>query len=266
MVWDSGLAIYNLVTWNLPANAVVPQGCAGALGVWPEYVPPQEGDSRCSCPALNAMANHGILPHSGRGISFKDLSATIRQTYNFAPSFCLFVPNYAANMLCRNYWTDTFDLSDLDVHNCIEHDGSLTREDSVDQPDQGKPVRHLVEELLASGTGPNGDLTPADLSRISGKRRMESKRRNGQFSLTTFHKFFGSSNSSTMLTILGGRVKDLRPFLLEERIPDGWQPRIRHRMGLTMAEFNSTALRVEFGITEEVYGDTSNAAQKKKTL
>lgn len=69
----------------------------------------------------------GILPHNGRGITFKEMSTTVRQTYNFAPSFCFFVPKFAADMLCRDYWDDKFDLSDLDVHNCIEHDGSLTR-------------------------------------------------------------------------------------------------------------------------------------------
>ena len=58
-VWDGGLAIFNLVAPNLPANAVVPENWPGARGVWPQYVPPGEGDSRCSCPALNAMANHG---------------------------------------------------------------------------------------------------------------------------------------------------------------------------------------------------------------
>ena len=43
-------------------------------------------------------------------------------------------------------------------------------------------------------------------------------------------------------------MNDLRPFLLEERLPDGWQPRIRHPMGLTIMEFNKTVLGVEFGI------------------
>ncbi|GJE93470.1 chloroperoxidase-like protein [Phanerochaete sordida] len=264
ILWDNGLALYNLLTWDLPANAVVPKGCLGAGGVWPPYAPSTEGDSRCSCPALNAMANHGILPRSGRGITFRELNAKIRETYNFAPSFCFFVPNYAANMLCRDYWNDTFDLSDLDAHNCIEHDASLTREDCVDAKDQAKPSERLIEELLASGTGPHGDLTHADLSRMSGKRRTESKLKNGQFSLTTFHKIFGSSNSSTMLTVFGGKIKDLRPILLEERIPDGWQSRVRHRMGLTMAEFNKSALRVELGIREEVWGYPSSAQQKKK--
>ena len=52
----------------------------------------------------------------------------MRETYNFAPTFCFFVPNYAANMLNRSYWKDSFDLADLDAHNCIEHDASLIRE------------------------------------------------------------------------------------------------------------------------------------------
>ncbi|KAI0089396.1 chloroperoxidase-like protein [Irpex rosettiformis] len=252
MLWDTSLAVINLLAPNRPANRVVPAGHPGFNGEWPEYVPPKEGDSRCSCPALNAMANHGILPHSGRNITFKELNATIRTTYNFSPSFCYFVPNYAAQMLSRDYSTDTFDLSDLDVHNGIEHDASLTREDVAFQPDQGKPSPRLVKELLECGTGPNGDLTPADLSRISGKRRTESRVGNGQFSLSTFHKLFGSSNSSTLLTIFGGRKDDLIPFLTEERIPDGWQSRIRHPFGLTLTEFNSTVLPVEFGIKEEL--------------
>jgi hypothetical protein len=59
-------------------------------------------------------------------------------------------------------------------------------------------------------------------------------------------------SASTLLTLFGGRVDDLTPFLLEERIPDGWEPRVRSRFGLTIATFNRTVLRVEFGIKEEV--------------
>ena len=69
----------------------------------------------------------GILPHDGKNIKFTELTEKIRATYNFAPSFCFFVPNFAANMLKRNYRKDTFDLADLDLHNGIEHDASLTR-------------------------------------------------------------------------------------------------------------------------------------------
>ena len=66
-------------------------------------------------------------------------------------------------------------------------------EDTFFVRDQSTIAVRLVEELLDCGTGPNGDLTPGDLSRISSKRRAESKKHNPQFLLTTFHKFFGSS-------------------------------------------------------------------------
>jgi len=59
---------------------------------------------------------------------------------------------------------------------------------------------------------------------------------------------FGSANSSTMLTIFGGRVDDLVPMLVEERFADNWEPRIMSHFGLTMAEFNATVLPVEIGV------------------
>lgn len=73
-------------------------------------------------------------------------------------------------------------------------------------------------------------------------------------------------SSSTLLMVLGGKIKDLRPFLLEERIPDGWQPRVLHPMGMTIAEFNKTTFQIELGIIEELPGSlgaTSSTEQKK---
>ena len=56
---DFGTTIVNLVTFRRKVGHVTPKGQPGEGGAWPEYRPPQQGDSRCSCPALNAMANHG---------------------------------------------------------------------------------------------------------------------------------------------------------------------------------------------------------------
>jgi|SRR6267142_4146623 len=69
----------------------------------------------------------GLIPRDGRNITFRELSMSIRSTYNFAPSFCLYVPRYIATVLNRSYNTGRFDLSDIDVHNGIEHDASLVR-------------------------------------------------------------------------------------------------------------------------------------------
>lgn len=76
-------------------------------------------------------------------------------------------------------------------------------------------------------------------------------------------------SSAMLLTTFGGKVKDLRPFLLEERLPDGWQPQIRHPHGLTMAEFNALAFKIELGITEELpesFGFAGEDAAHKKKL
>lgn len=75
--------------------------------------------------------------------------------------------------------------------------------------------------------------------------------------------FFCDLSSSTLLTIFGGKKRDLEPFLTEERLPDGWQPRIRHPFGLTSAEFNTTVLPVEFGIVEELPWNSQQGKQKK---
>jgi hypothetical protein len=56
-----------------------------------------------------------------------------------------------------------------------------------------------------------------------------------------------------LLTIFGGRVDDLESILIEERIPEGWESRIRKRMGLTIAAFNVTIFKVERGIDEKKY-------------
>jgi hypothetical protein len=111
---------------------------------------------------------------------------------------------------------DTFDLAELNLHNGIEHDGSLTSEsrnsisfkkqcayiksagqDVKYDPDQGKPYLPFIHELLASATGKDKDgnqiLTPADLSRYSGKRRAGARATNPDFTLDKFHKMFGSA-------------------------------------------------------------------------
>jgi hypothetical protein len=59
-------------------------------------------------------------------------------------------------------------------------------------------------------------------------------------------------SGSTLLTIFGGCVPDLYTFLVEERLPDGWESRVRDQMGLTIFKFNRTIFRLEFGVEEEV--------------
>ncbi|KAJ2965295.1 hypothetical protein NUW54_g14168 [Trametes sanguinea] len=176
--------LFNLVTPDRPVGKVVP----AAPRVWREVARLQQING------YRGRHDHttGLIPRDGKNIQFKELTTAIRKVYNFSPVFCYFLANNAAQLLVRDYRTDRLDLSDLDAHNLIEHDASLTRVDTYDDPVQGKIATALVEELLSSGTGPGGNLTANDISRLLGKRRIESKRRNPTYSLALFHKLFGS--------------------------------------------------------------------------
>ena len=69
----------------------------------------------------------GILPHDGKNIRLNELSAKVDAAFNTAPTVSLFVTKLAVRMLMKNYKRGTFDLAELDLHNGIEHDASLTR-------------------------------------------------------------------------------------------------------------------------------------------
>jgi hypothetical protein len=197
LTWDIQLLLLNLITPLRRTGAIVPAHAAGHKGTWPPFVAPGEGDSRSACPVLNALANHGILPRDGRNITFPQLKKAVQDSTNFSPSFSFFVPKFAADFLNRSYFSDTFDLVELSLHNAIEHDGSLTRLDAALEPDQSKPDVPLVEQLCNSATGRFLDgehkLLAGDLSLALARRRAESKKTNKAYTEDLFHDIFGSS-------------------------------------------------------------------------
>ncbi|EJU01024.1 heme-thiolate peroxidase [Dacryopinax primogenitus] len=246
--WDTTLVLLNTISFPKRKGKLIAPGKLGHGGNWPEWHPPVEGDSRSPCPALNAMANHGILPRDGKNIPFTVLNRKIRETYNFSPTFCLYVPLYMARLLGRSYTYGTLDLNDIAVHNGIEHDASLFRHDTFLSPggDQGKPCPDLVDGFFDCVHGDK--VTVDDLARYSEIRRTDSRRKNGQFTLSTFHKLFASSNCATLIRIMGGSISDLKVWLYEERLPPNYESSTRAPWGLTMGSFQTTVLRIEAAI------------------
>jgi len=238
----------NLVFPKKPAGMIVSDSYPGYGGKWPEFIPTKEGDIRCACPAINALANHGIIAHDGRNISFVDLARHPEATYNIAPTFCHFILKFIARRMNKDYSKDIFDLPDLDAHNVIEHDGSLVRADVYFESDTAKIATALVEDLLGHASGKDVDgkpvLTFSDLSEVLSQRLAECKLNNPEFSMTFWLRLFGLGNCAVLQLVFGGKVEDLRPFLLEERIADGWMPWHKGRYGVTLAEFNLASAKI----------------------
>ncbi|KIM89846.1 hypothetical protein PILCRDRAFT_60618 [Piloderma croceum F 1598] len=94
-----------------------------------KFVPANPGDSRAPCPALNALANHGYLPHSGRDIGLLQLIHALRHVYNLSLPFA-FMLSFVGILLCGHGFF-RLDLQGLAAHNRIEHDGSLAHGDAA---------------------------------------------------------------------------------------------------------------------------------------
>lgn len=150
--------------------------------------------------------------------------------------------------------------------------GVLTKrhegDDSVHQLDQGKPSATIIGALLKSATGKDAEgkpqLTIEDLSFFMAKRRADAKAANPNYSLSLFHRAFSftkfvhmlfasasaltyTTSTSFLLTAFGGRVGDLEDILLEERLPEGWEPACKEQKGLSLLVLAITALKVELG-------------------
>ena len=51
--------------------------------------------------------------------------------------------------------------------------------------------------------------------------------------------------------IFGGRVLDLKSILIDEKLPEEWESRVRSRKGLTSATLNSSVLPMEYRIRKD---------------
>jgi hypothetical protein len=94
------------------------------------WSPPGPGEVRSPCPALNSLANHGFLPHNGKGITIPMLITALNNGVNVGADFATAIRGAGLPSVPGNLLATSFDLNNSDEHNfSIEHDASLSRED-----------------------------------------------------------------------------------------------------------------------------------------
>lgn len=93
-----------------------------------QWKPAGPGDLRCACPALNALANHGFLPRDGRNITLPMLQTALPLSMNVGKDLAEIFFNGAVKLGLTH--DSQFNLPDLNKHNAVEHDGSLSRADA----------------------------------------------------------------------------------------------------------------------------------------
>lgn len=97
---------------------------------FPAWTPPGPNDLRSPCPGLNSLANHGFLPHDGKGLTIPILIKGLQDGINVGPDFSTAIGAAGLLSVPNNPLATSFTLKDIRKHNFpIEHDASLSRAD-----------------------------------------------------------------------------------------------------------------------------------------
>ena len=126
----------------------------------------------------------------------------------------------------------SIDLENLDRHNKIEHDASLTREDVV-QGDNHSMQPQLLQAFL-DDAGQNGEPITVDTIAKTRKRREAESGADGSPGLDPFRTFLAYGESALLLQALGPLSSNdplnpmvpqdaLKQWIGDERLPDGWK-------------------------------------------
>lgn len=193
-----------------------------------QYIPPKPSDSRSPCPALNALANHGYLPHDGRNITLTELVKALSSVYGVSIPLGVAL-SLGGIILCGHGMK--LDLGGLCKHNVIEHDASIAHRD-LDETGGATPTNHpdpiLIQAII--DVSDKRQITLDNLIQIKAERESRAH----TMSLFSYHgiqlSFFSRVEPVLMLCVMGETddsisVDRVKSWLEDERIPEGYTPR-----------------------------------------
>ncbi|DAZ93896.1 TPA: hypothetical protein N0F65_004743 [Lagenidium giganteum] len=177
--------------------------------------------ARAPCPALNTLANLGYIHRSGHDIRRDDLRRALREVYGLSTGL---------TWVLSSKVPPVFKLSDLTVHNDVEHDVSLFRQDVEFQQDQSVIDPQLVD-LFNSTMAGKQEMDESDFLQYHLKRWRDSRARNPTFTFGWHQQLATYGEIRLVLRVLGSRdqsrdyrvkTDDVRTFFLEERLPSSY--------------------------------------------
>ncbi|KAK0707295.1 Chloroperoxidase [Lasiosphaeris hirsuta] len=204
-----------------------------------EWHPPVRGDSRSPCVGLNNLANHGYLPRSGKNIDLEAVRRAVAGAYNYERTAFDSAFQQAVDFkLTTTGNASTFHLADLALHDAIEFDGSLSRNDfaSGDDLHFDPAVWHGVAKSLGlyeiGSDKADRYVTVETAARARAARVAEAKRLNPAFNASDAQAQGSPGTTALYLTTLWDATQGavpkawIRSWFEQERIPyrEGYKP------------------------------------------
>ncbi|KIJ59757.1 hypothetical protein HYDPIDRAFT_118099 [Hydnomerulius pinastri MD-312] len=207
------------------------------------YCPPQPGDLRSPCPALNTLANHGYLERNGKKVGVFDIVRALKEGYNLS-TVLAYILAFGGLFILSQY--RDMSLADLARHNLIEHDASLFHLDAHNDDEYAPTAvdESLVKTLCnEGGRYVPGRMTLEDVANIRVKREKEARPLDG------VHSEIARGEMAIAIGVLGGKdvatkgldLDVLRLWAAHERLPDDWKP--DHVQGLWHTYKMATVVR-----------------------
>lgn len=161
---------------------------------------------------LNALANHRLLPHDGKNIDLNTTVHALGAALNAEPSLSgvLFAQGLLTN---TTPGATSFSLDQLTHHNIVEHDGSLSRQDTA----HGRADifnATIFAETQSHWHGPIIDVQMAAEARAA--RIQSSKLTNPAFEWNENLSSFSLSETASYLVVFGDRESITAPRNLVE--------------------------------------------------
>jgi hypothetical protein len=181
------------------------------------------------------MANHGYISRDGKNISAQDVTRGLKECYGLSSPLAYFLA-YVGFMILRR--CGRINLFDIDKHGAIEHDASLVHRDAPES-EKFAPIEidpQLVEALCADvkptskecerDGGARWLMNYEDVARARVRREGECKR------IDAVHAEIARGEMAIILgvwetkteTKVGIPMEYFKPWISEERLPDGWKP------------------------------------------
>ncbi|KAJ7607502.1 Cloroperoxidase [Roridomyces roridus] len=209
-----------------------------------EWKAPTADQVRSPCPGLNTLANHGYLPRSGRGITIPDIIDGAVAGFNVGNDSILQAAKFG---LLSGSSLTTMDLDALALHNLVEHDASISRQDWA----LGDNL-HFNETLFSAlaNSNPGSDFyTPTSAGEVQKIRLDDSIARNPNVTNTNKEFKLRSRESALYLSIFGNITTGVAPkkfvniFFREERLPieEGWK---RSETQITAETMNAMSVTI----------------------
>ncbi|KAK8052551.1 Cloroperoxidase [Apiospora rasikravindrae] len=224
---------------------------AGLCSAYPkaarDWKPSDLGDSRSPCPLLNALANHGYLPHGGRDLDRDTVLGALKEAVNIDRPLTDIFFQAALNMTVPLANATELSLHHLIQHNAIEHDASLSRPDAFFSSHQDVFDPAIFAETRSYWPDPVISVRQAAAARLG--RLQTSNRTNPAFELNKTGALASVAETAIYLIAFGdveaGTVRrEYVEYLFEhERLPLelGWE---KSKFVLTQAHLEAMSGRV----------------------